>query len=615
MLNPAANSEKREKHSIMKDLSISRKLSIGFGILLILIALSALLSVFFIKNIDHQVELYGEYTVPNMEHVRSMQVNMQGILHSLLYAILEDDAQSIKADLDAASTHAGKVISSLEAYKNHQRNHDLDDEINNISTILSEAAQIREKINALVLDHSEVNLEEALKLFENEYKPKIDQTMEILFSLSAIAEERAAQQSADAEAAERLSWILLSVSVLISFALTLGVITTLRKAILQPINEIVDAYREISKGNMDIEIKYEARDEMGQMAEFIRNGNRLQTSIIRDVIEKFTRIAQGDLRIKVALDYPGDYRVLKEAILDTAASMNYIMHTIDSAAEQVSIGASQVSFGAQNLAAGSTEQASSIEELSASITQVAEQAGKNSDNVSSATQYVQQASEDIISGNRHMAQLTEAMGKIGSASGQVSSITKTIEDIAFQTNILALNATIEAARAGNAGKGFAVVADEVRNLAAKSVEAARQTGELIKNTIDTVNNGTKITEQTAQVLHALGTGSSQIGDIMVEIRKASSEQASAIEQIQQGLEQVSSVVQTNAATAQENSATSEEMSAQAAMLREEVGKFKLDDLRSHTPTIPLPDTVISLSDNLPRLRKPVLEAASGFGKY
>jgi methyl-accepting chemotaxis protein len=114
--------------------------------------------------------------------------------------------------------------------------------------------------------------------------------------------------------------------------------------------------------------------------------------------------------------------------------------------------------------------------------------------------------------------------------------------------------------------------------------------------------------KTADILHDVEEKARKANESIVKIDQSSGDQAAAIEQMKQGLSQVSDVVQTNAATAEENSATSEEMSAQAATLREEVGKFKLNSSYEKESGM-----AISLNDGYVS-KKPA--AASGrYGKY
>ena len=385
----------------------------------------------------------------------------------------------------------------------------------------------------------------------------------------------------------------------------------LRKKVLKPIAAIEKEMGEISRGNLSSAFDLEPdTSEIGMLINSIHTTRATLQKYINDISDKLTQIASGNLTVRADTNYAGDFSPIQRALEIILHSLNITLSQIDTAAEQVSTGAAQVASGAQALATGSTEQASSVEELSTSANKIAEQAAENSNNVKIATQYVEQASSGVNSGNEHMKQLTEAMVNIGSSSNQITNITKVIEDIAFQTNILALNAAIEAARAGNAGKGFAVVADEVRNLAAKSAEAAKQTAELIQHSTATVIEGSQIAEKTAHILQDVENKTNLANESIVKIDHASQNQAMAIEQIKQGLSQVSAVVQTNAATAEENSATSEEMSAQAATLREEVSKFKLNT--SHEKGLSMS---LSLKDDVVLPKKPDLKSRGALGKY
>ena len=227
--------------------------------------------------------------------------------------------------------------------------------------------------------------------------------------------------------------------------------------------------------------------------------------------------------------------------------------------------------------------------MTASIAEIATQTKQNAVNANQASELAADARDNAVKGNDQMKEMLNSMTEINNSSANISRIIKVIDDIAFQTNILALNAAVEAARAGQHGKGFAVVAEEVRNLAARSADAARETTELIEGSIDKVQIGTKIANNTASALTEIVSGIEKSAGLVKDIATASNEQASGIAQINKGLEQVSQVVQNNSATAEESAAASEELSGQAELLKEMVGKFKLNALKASSGALYLGD--------------------------
>ena len=389
----------------------------------------------------------------------------------------------------------------------------------------------------------------------------------------------AAARAAENDKLATISNLIMVAVILAALVLAIALGVLISRGISKPLSKMVEAADRLAKGDFNIDVAVNSKDETGMLARSFDNMSKTLRAIIEDVSCGLGEFANGNFAIDSVSEeiYTGDYHPLLENIRLMRDRLSDTLRSINTAAEQVTVGSDQVSGGAQALASGSTEQAATVEELNASIAQVADQAEKNLATIKVAAENIEQATAGVNGSNEYMRQLSAAIGEISTSSSQIMSITKVIEDIAFQTNILALNAAIEAARAGNAGKGFAVVADEVRNLAGKSAEAARQTAELIGVAVSTVARGTEITEKTAQELRNTEASTGKVAASFGLIEQASIQQTDSIEQIRDGLNQISSVVQTNAATAEENSATSEEMSAQAITLRQEVGRFKLWD--------------------------------------
>ena len=311
------------------------------------------------------------------------------------------------------------------------------------------------------------------------------------------------------------------------------------------------------------------RDEIGRL---VAAAAKL-VARLEEVNELLGTLAAGDLTVELALLSEQD--TIGLSMKKMVDNLNAMFSEIRSATAQVSIGSKQIADGAQNLAQGSTEQASAVEELSASIAEIAQKTRVNAEMAGRAAALAGDIKGNAEKGNMQMDQMMQAVQEINDASHSINKVIKVIDDIAFQTNILALNAAVEAARAGQHGKGFAVVAEEVRNLAAKSAEAAKETGALIANSIEKAEIGSRIAGDTAASLGEIVSGINESSKIVDDIARSSEEQSLGIEQINIGIDQVAQVVQQNSATAEQSAAASQQMSGQAESLELLISQFTL----------------------------------------
>ncbi len=349
------------------------------------------------------------------------------------------------------------------------------------------------------------------------------------------------------------------------------------------------------------------KDEMGLAA--TSYGNLMER--FGYLCSELEKIANGDLTSEIKLASSND--AMGNALKQVVDNLNDMFMEIEVSSEQVSVGSRQIADGSQALAQSSNQQASVVEELLSTVSLVASSTSGNAKQASEAASLGNTIKNNAEKGTMQMDSMMNAVKEINEASLSINKVIKVIDDIAFQTNILALNAAVEAARAGQHGKGFAVVAEEVRNLAAKSAEAAKDTSGLIENSIDKAKLGAQIAEETAASLSEIVEGINNSSVLINNIAQTSSEQTTAIDQINIGISQVANAVQQNNGTAQESAAASEEMSSQAVVLEELVYRFKLKDMNKNN----LKHAKVSQNKNeKPKKQKTLsLGVDEGFGKY
>lgn len=347
--------------------------------------------------------------------------------------------------------------------------------------------------------------------------------------------------------------------------------------ILEPLEQIENAAEAMSHGNLDIDVTYEAEDELGKLAQSFRNTAASLKEVVEDIDQLLTEFAKGnfDAKSENIEVYRGNFSEILSKLEETEKGLSQTISNVQESSNQVSAGADQLAQSAQGLAEGATDQAAALEELTSSVNEVAENVAENTKSTDRVHDQAKEVAIKADSGMAKMKELIESMKHISDTTNDIQAVIGKIESIASQTNLLSLNASIEAARAGEAGKGFAVVAEQIKELAEESAASAEETRVMLTNSLNQVEIGSNVADQTSQFMDEMIEQLDVVVMEVAKIRQVSDQQAESVKQISQAVEQVSSVVQSNSATSEQVSATSQELSASAEGLDEMISGFQI----------------------------------------
>lgn len=558
---------------MLKNFKISLKLSLGFVVILVLSGVVIITALFNLRNVGKLFDTF--YESPFTVTKSSLEIcnGLNKVSKDLANAVIEKD---ISKHLDIIN----------ETYMDLQLNKDIikDKFLGDSSLVprlengLTNWNSKREEIISLMQSN---NYELALSKMTNELTPLFDELYTTAIAMYNSASNKADIFNSDSKVAINQSFMISIGFFALIIIVSIVIIVFIVRAITKPVSTLKNTAEKIANGELDVTITNNSGDEIGALSQaFNKTVVRLKDYIkyINEIANILNQIADGDLDFVLNHSYDGEFKKIKDSLLNISASLNETLYKINSSAEQVANGSRQVSDTAQSLAQGSTEEASVVQELVATINSISDKVDTNADNANKAFEISENTNNNALSGRGQMNQVVDAMKDIQQNTNQIQVIVKTIEDIASQTNLLSLNASIETARAGEAGAGFAVVANEIGKLADESGKATKDTIALIEKCIESTQKGSDIVSLASNSLNQIIEGVNESKSAVSSIKAASFEQSEALKQVVGGIEQVSTITQSNSAVSEESAATSQELSSQADVLKSLVGRFKLKEI-------------------------------------
>ena len=559
----------------MKDRSIKWKLNFMVKVSVILMSVLGVGALFgawelnLQTNILHDKWMNANNIIAELDYLTS-EVRLKQYAHVISSSTLEFDQHEkeiadLKAEIATYIAEYEKTISSetdRQYYEAACAAWDKYTEITGERFIFLSRAMKLDEANALMLG-------EGFEAF-TEFQTHFDTLLEFNHAGAETASNHATM----------VFWIVVAmvvVLVLVAASLTGAVANAIIKGIMQPVDELKHAAAEMTQGRLDAEIEYESKDELGELADSIREVQVTLGEYVREISSTLEVIAAGDLtkNFNEITEFRGEFNTIKTSFVRILKEFNITLNKIQEGAMDVDTGSDEIAGAAGDLATGTGEQASAVEELTATIMTVNSMAEESAKAANNAADQAAVSVKDAEIERAHMKELQEEMARIKQISTEIEAIVTSIEEIASQTSLLSLNASIEAARAGEAGRGFAVVADQIGKLATDSAQAVVNTKELIAKTVEAVDEGSKMTETAAEGFGKIIGELENFAQMAHDVSESATAQAQALAQVEEGIEQISTVTQQNAAASEECSAISEELAARATEMTAQIHNFKL----------------------------------------
>lgn len=318
-----------------------------------------------------------------------------------------------------------------------------------------------------------------------------------------------------------------------------------------------------------------SRDEIGIICNALERTCSNLREYIGEVDNALSAMAKGDFTRSSNVQFAGEFEKLKESMDKIQKSLRYSFRQITAITNELVLGSQSVADTSNNLANAASTANVLVAEIGGNVDNISEQLASSADFAEHARTQTQTAASLVVTSRQKMNELSDAMLQIEKATRAIEAISNTMEGIAKQTNLLSLNALVEASRAGETGRGFSVVANEIRMLAEQSAQASENAFDLVAQTIERVQTGLALGEETSNCLEQVVSQTNVIDDSVSRIAEASALQSEKLHDITNRLSDMGRTVETTAAMAEQSAAASTELDSQINALKDNVGQFRI----------------------------------------